>query len=139
MPTNARPPLFNLKLETRNLKLINTMNDREAQIKAGRLVAGMSFSERVWTLTARIPRGRVVTYADLAHQLGTRGYRAVGQALHRNPYAPAVPCHRVVGKDGRLTGFEGGLPKKRKLLQDEGVPLIGDRVDLARCQWSGEA
>lgn len=107
---------------------------RVAAIKAGRLTAGMSFSERVWALTARVPPGRVVTYADIARRLGTRGYRAVGHALHRNPHAPGVPCHRVVGADGRLTGFAGGLDRKRRLLRREGVPLRGDRVDLARCR-----
>ena len=106
---------------------------RQAQIEAGRLTTGMSFSERVWAITARVPAGQVVTYADIAHRLGTKAYRAVGHALHRNPYAPAVPCHRVVGKDGRLTGFAGGLAKKRRLLAAEGVPMRGERVELARC------
>ncbi len=103
-----------------------------AAIRAGRLMTGMSFAERVWTLTARVPRGRVVTYADIAQKLGTRAYRAVGQCLGRNPYAPTVPCHRVVGSDGRLTGFAGGLDAKRRLLTAEGLTLTGDRVDLAR-------
>ncbi|MFW6059374.1 MAG: MGMT family protein [Phycisphaeraceae bacterium] len=114
------------------------MSEHEQQIKAGRLTAGMSFSERVWAVTARVPRGRVVTYADIARRLGTKGYRAVGHALHRNPYAPAVPCHRVVGKDGRLTGFAGGLAKKRRLLEGEGVAMAGDeRVDLPRSRYGG--
>ncbi len=62
--------------------------------------------------------------------MGTRGFRAVGNALNRNPYAPAVPCHRVVGHDGALTGYAGGLPKKRQMLRDEGIRLAHDRVDL---------
>lgn len=106
----------------------------EAAVLAGRTLRGMSFAQRVWALTARIPRGRVVTYGDIARALGTRSYRAVGQALHRNPYAPRVPCHRVVGADGRLTGFAGGLAKKQRLLRDEGVGVRDGRVDLAaRC------
>ncbi len=103
---------------------------RERQIKAGRLCAGMSFSERVWALTARIPAGRVATYGDIARRLGTRAYRAVGSALNRNPYAPVVPCHRVVGSDGSLTGFAGGIDRKRQMLLDEGVTVIGGRVSL---------
>ena len=108
-------------------------------ILAGRVVPGMSFHQRVWALTARIPKGKVVTYADLAAAVGGpdfRGYRAVGGAMNRNPYAPQVPCHRVVGSDGRLTGFAGGLAKKRRLLQSEGVTITSDRVDLHRhrCQ-----
>ena len=83
----------------------------------------MSFNQKVWALTARIPAGKVVRYADIARALGTNGYRAVGNALNRNPYAPAVPCHRVVGSDGSLTGFAGGLEKKRELLRREGLTL----------------
>jgi len=102
----------------------------EQMIKSGKLNPGMSFNEKVWTLTARIPRGKVMTYAQIAHQLKTKGYRAVGNALNRNPYAPAVPCHRVVGSDGSLTGFASGVDKKRKLLESEGIPFAGSKVNL---------
>src|SRR6478672_6495342 len=95
----------------------------EREIKSGKITPAMSFNQKVWALTARIPAGKVTTYADIAHALKTRGYRAVGNALNRNPYAPAVPCHRVVGSDGALTGFAGGLDKKRHLLTKEGVEL----------------
>lgn len=101
----------------------------EAQIRSGRIVPGMTFNEKVWALTARIPRGEVRTYADIAHALKTRGYRAVGNALNRNPYAPAVPCHRVVGAGGALTGFAAGIDKKRRLLEAEGIRFRGDKVD----------
>jgi methylated-DNA-[protein]-cysteine S-methyltransferase len=56
----------------------------------------------------------------------------VGAALGRNPFAPAVPCHRVVGSDGRLTGFAEGLPAKQRLLAAEGVDVHKGRVDLTR-------
>jgi methylated-DNA-[protein]-cysteine S-methyltransferase len=102
----------------------------ERFIKSGQLKPGMSFNEKVWAITARIPRGKVMTYRDVAKALDSNGYRAVGNALNKNPYAPAVPCHRVVGSDGSLTGFAGGLAKKRKLLEQEGVPFAGTRVDL---------
>ncbi len=102
----------------------------ESDIRHGRIVPGMTFSQRVWALTVRIPRGRVATYGDLAKKLRSGG-RAVGHALHRNPYAPEVPCHRVVGTDGRLIGYAGGLAAKRRLLEQEGVKVTGDRVDLA--------
>jgi methylated-DNA-[protein]-cysteine S-methyltransferase len=104
----------------------------EIQIKSGRLVPTMKFNEKVWALTARIPKGKVTTYGQIAQKLGSRGARAVGNALNRNPYAPAVPCHRVVGSNGALTGFAGGLPKKRKLLEAEGVQFLGQRVDLTK-------
>src|SRR5688500_10091898 len=100
-------------------------------ILAGRLSPAMSFRPKVWALTARVPAGKVVTYADLARSLGSAGYRAVGMAMNCNPYAPAVPCHRVVGSDGSLTGFAGGLEKKRRMLAEEGVVMKGEKVDLA--------
>ncbi len=104
----------------------------EEDIKAGRIRQGMTFNQKVWALTARIPRGKVTTYAEIARKLGTRGYRAVGNALNRNPYAPAVPCHRVVGSSGALTGFFHGIDKKRELLRKEGVALKASRVDLTQ-------
>lgn len=104
-----------------------------ADIRAGRLREGMTFEEKVWALTSRVPRGKVTTYAAIARALGGNAYRAVGMAMGRNPYAPGVPCHRVVGSDGKLTGYAGGLPKKRKMLIDEGVPLLTDRVALDLC------
>lgn len=97
-------------------------------ILAGKLATDMKFNEKVWALCARVPKGKVVTYGDIAAALNSRGFRAVGNALNRNPYAPAVPCHRVVGSSGALTGFASGIAKKRELLQSEGITLRGDRV-----------
>ena len=108
-------------------------NGFERDIKAGKVLPGMSFNEKVWAMTARIPAGKVTTYAAIARALGSQGYRAVGNALNRNPYAPAVPCHRVVGSDGSLTGFAGGVEKKQRLLTEEGVPFRKGRVDVREC------
>lgn len=100
-------------------------------ILTGRLHRSMSFAQKVYALCARVPAGRVTTYGAIAAALGKpHAARAVGQALNRNPYAPAVPCHRVVGADGRLTGFAGGLRKKRHMLAAEGVAFRGERVVL---------
>ena len=104
----------------------------ETSIKAGRLSAGMSFNEKVWALTSQVPAGKVTTYAAIARKLRTKAYRAVGQALNRNPYAPQVPCHRVVGSAGDLTGFAGGLAKKAAMLRREGVEVRNGRVDVKR-------
>ncbi len=100
----------------------------EGHIKSGRIVRGMNFEQKVWAVTTRIPTGQVSTYGRIARKLGTRAYRAVGRALGRNPYAPAVPCHRVVGSDGRLTGFARGLAAKRRMLREEGIEVRGGRV-----------
>ena len=104
----------------------------EQQIRSGKIVAGMNFNQKVWALTARIPAGRVTTYAEIARKLGSKAYRAVGNALNRNPYAPGVPCHRVVGSNGSLTGFAGGLDKKREMLVGEGVTFVGNKVDVEK-------
>src|SRR5437762_1947074 len=93
----------------------------DGKIKSGKIVQGMTFNEKVWALTARVPKGKVTTYGRIAEALGGKGYRAVGNALNRNPFAPAVPCHRVVGSNGKLTGFASGLPKKRQMLAAEGI------------------
>lgn len=82
---------------------------------------GTAFQRQVWSLTRGIPRGETRTYGQLAHLAGHPGAaRAVGQAMARNPWPVIVPCHRVVGHDGRLTGFGGGLTLKRRMLEMEG-------------------
>src|SRR5215204_6071137 len=98
----------------------------EKEIKLGKLTPGMTFNQKVWALCARVPAGQVTTYAEIARALKCKAYRAVGNALNKNPYAPAVPCHRVVGSTGDLTGFAGGLAKKRALLTTEGVEIKND-------------
>jgi O-6-methylguanine DNA methyltransferase len=71
---------------------------------------------------ARIPRGQVATYADLARRVGRpKAFRAVGNTMRTNPIPIAIPCHRVVGSDGSLTGFGGGLDMKQRLLALEGA------------------
>ena len=110
--------------------------DSETDILAGRIVNGMSFNEKVWAVCARVPKGKVTTYAAIARKLGTQAYRAVGNAMNKNPYAPHVPCHRVVGSDGSLTGFAAGLEKKKRLLKSEGVAFRNGKVDLDQCSVS---
>jgi O-6-methylguanine DNA methyltransferase len=87
------------------------------------------FERRVYDVVRTIPAGQVRSYAWVAQQLGNVGWaRAVGQALHRNPWPGQVPCHRVVRSDGALGGFAWGLEKKRQLLREEGVALPAEPV-----------
>ncbi|MBI5285856.1 MAG: methylated-DNA--[protein]-cysteine S-methyltransferase [Chloroflexi bacterium] len=80
------------------------------------------FRREVLLECARIPRGQVATYADLARRVGRpRAFRAVGNTMRTNPVPLVIPCHRVVGSNGSLTGFGGGLDMKRQLLQLEGA------------------
>jgi methylated-DNA-[protein]-cysteine S-methyltransferase len=84
--------------------------------------AGTPFQRRVWEALRAIPYGATLSYSELARRLGdVRATRAVGAANGRNPIPIIVPCHRVVGADGSLTGFGGGLDRKRWLLEHEGA------------------
>jgi methylated-DNA-[protein]-cysteine S-methyltransferase len=78
---------------------------------------GSEFQLRCWHALLRIPYGAVSSYGKIAQEIGSpRAFRAVGQANHNNPIAIIVPCHRVIGSDGNLTGYGGGLGVKEKLL-----------------------
>ncbi len=90
---------------------------------------GTAFQQRVWSALRSIPPGTVLTYGELATQLGRpTAARAVGMANALNPIAIVVPCHRLVGANGALTGYAGGLERKRWLLQHEGVRFTGDHI-----------
>lgn len=90
-------------------------------------------ADRVYTLLKTVPRGRVTTYKALADAMGTKSYRAIGQIMRTNPYAPQVPCHRVVASDGTIGGFMGKkhgptIQKKIAMLQKEGVAIEKNRM-----------
>lgn len=84
--------------------------------------AGTDFQKRVWQLVAAIPYGKTVSYGSIAQQLGSSA-RAVGAAVGTNPIPIIIPCHRVIGTDGSLTGYGGGLRLKIWLLRHEGALL----------------
>lgn len=81
---------------------------------------GTSFQKSVWSALQEIPYGTTCSYSDIARAIGKpRSYRAVGQAIHQNPVSIIIPCHRVIGKNGKLVGFAGGLSIKKWLLDFE--------------------
>jgi len=85
-------------------------------------LVGTGFQKDCWRALLRIPYGETRTYADIAREIGRpRAFRAVGQANHDNPIAIVVPCHRVLGANGTLTGYGGGLSTKEMLLRLEGA------------------
>ncbi len=98
---------------------------------------GTDFQRAVWRVLSEIPYGKVVTYGGIAQKMAEKtgrlsvSPRAVGGAVGRNPISIIIPCHRVIGSDGRLTGYAGGLEQKRFLLENEGldpaalIPLKG--------------
>ena len=87
--------------------------------------AGTPFQQKVWAALLDIPFGRTLSYGALAERLGGATLtRAVGRANGANPIAIVIPCHRVIGANGDLVGYAGGLPNKRALLRHEGVLLL---------------
>jgi len=98
-----------------------------------RLADKTDFERDVLVTTFEIPKGKVSTYKRMAEKIGKpRAYRAVGNALHKNPLAPVVPCHRVVKSDGRIAGAGQSVEARRRLLEQEGIPLDGNRVKLSK-------
>jgi methylated-DNA-[protein]-cysteine S-methyltransferase len=100
---------------------LNALDDIECQAD------GTPFQQSVWTALRRIPAGQTLSYGALAAQLGNpKAVRAVGLANGANPIPIVLPCHRVIGSDGSLTGYGGGLERKRWLLAHEGrfSPLL---------------
>lgn len=97
-----------------------------------------TLAEKTYMLLRQVPKGRVTTYKALAEGIGSKAYRVIGQLMRTNPYAPEVPCHRVVASNGTIGGFMGkttGVEIKNKiaLLQNEGVKVFGNKiVDFAR-------
>ena len=103
-----------------------------------------AFEENVYQALCEVPCGRVTTYAALARRVGVASAQAVGQALKRNPRAPQVPCHRVIGSDLRAGGFNGRTAgpewsRKLELLESEGVVCgVGGRLAEAARVWRWE-
>ncbi len=96
-----------------------------------------TFGERVLRACARIGWGRIASYAQMADAAGTpRGARAAGQALGRNPVPVVIPCHRVVGSDGRLVGFGSGLAMKCRLLELEGIEIDRAKLRLSNAAYA---
>jgi len=93
---------------------------------------GTAFQKDVWRAIAKVPAGRTASYLDLARRIGRpSSVRAVGAAVGRNPLSVVVPCHRIVGSDGSLTGYAGGLERKRALLALEHVEIDAARDAVA--------
>lgn len=117
---------------------MKTMNEKKAaQERIVSCATLTKFQCRVLLALLEIPRGRVVSYADLATKVGCGSAQAVGQALKKNPFAPEVPCHRVLSKDGRIGGYVGErkgekIEQKRRLLRAEGVEFDAEGCLLDR-------
>ncbi len=87
-----------------------------------------SFLEQCYALLKQVPKGKITTYKAIAEALGTKAYQAVGSAMHKNPHAPQVPCHRVINFNGEVGGFASGTNTKIKLLKREGILIKDGKV-----------
>ena len=91
------------------------------------------FEQKVLEMTFTIPKGKVSTYKRIAEKVGIpHAYRATANALHKNPLAPIVPCHRVVRSNGWIVGTKEAIEGRRLLLEQEGIPLNGNRVKISK-------
>ena len=91
------------------------------------------FAEKIYEQLKKVPKGRVTTYKALANSVGSKAYQAIGTAMKNNPYAPDVPCHRVVSTDGSIGGFKGKktgetIQEKVEMLRKEGIEVETGRV-----------
>ena len=114
-PSSADLPLF----DEVHRWLENYFSGREPGFMPPLVLCGTEFQKRVWQALLEIPYGRTVSYGDIAQRIGCRSAQAIGGAVHRNPIAIIVPCHRVIGADGSLIGYASGLERKRYLLELE--------------------
>ncbi len=90
----------------------------------------MNFNERCYAVLRKVPKGKVTTYKAIAKALKSKAYRAVGNAMNKNPYAPRIPRHRVVKSNGSAGGFASGTKKKIFMLRKEGVEIKKGKINL---------
>ena len=143
-PEPAPPPPEHPVLREACVQLEQYLAGRRREFSLPLRLEGTPFQLRVWRALADIPFATTVSYSELAARVGSpRASRAVGAANARNPLAIVLPCHRVVGSDGSLTGFGGGLPLKRWLLDHEArvvsapAPVPAARARPAACAPCG--
>lgn len=116
------------EVEQKDVNTIAEGNAMTIRQRVEQSTAITSFQRRVYLELLNVPVGETITYGELARRIGCRSAQAVGQALRRNPFAPDVPCHRVISANGSLGGYfgqrnGGQMAQKRRLLAEEGCVL----------------
>jgi methylated-DNA-[protein]-cysteine S-methyltransferase len=121
-PSNGAAPPLALVPAVTQLKAYFEGRLREFELKFD--LQGTAFQKQVWEEIATIPFGRTTTYRDIAARLGdVRKTRAIGSSNAANPIVIIIPCHRIIGMNGQMTGYIGGMERKATLLQHEGIPM----------------
>ena len=109
---------------------LNSIKAEEDVVEA--LKYKTQFEKDVLVATFGIPKGKISTYKRIAEKIGRpKSYRAVGNALHKNPLSPVVPCHRVVSSDGSFSGPKKGAESRRNMVAKEGVPINKGKVKIS--------
>jgi len=126
-------PYFKLKDDYHEVagkisKAYNGENEDFKRVKLDKSQFKTPFQGKVLLEVAKIPYGETRTYKNIANNLETAGYRAVGSAIGKNPFPIVIPCHRVVRSDLTLGGYRGGLKMKKKILKREGVKISGYKI-----------
>jgi len=91
-----------------------------------------SFNEKCYEILRKVPKGKITTYKEIAKALNSKAYRAVGNAMNKNPYAPKVACHRVINFNGNVGGFASGQKNKIRMLRAEGIEIKNNKIDLKK-------
>lgn len=105
--------------------LDNYFSDNKPNIEQLKIkLEGTQYEMRVWNVLKTIPYGDTITYKDIADLLNIKSYQAIGGAVSRNPISIIIPCHRVIGTNNKITGYAGGIERKLKLLELEGVNIV---------------
>lgn len=95
-----------------------------------------NFNDKCYELLKRVPRGKVTTYKSIAKKLNSKAYRAVGNAMNKNPHDTNVyPCHRVINSSGKIGRYAKGIEAKIKLLKSEGISIKDNKIDLKRYEF----
>lgn len=94
----------------------------------------MKFRDKVLELCIKIPKGKVTTYKEIAKEMNTKAYQAIGNSLKNNQYPIKIPCHRVIKSNGDLGGYAGIInnPKKQFLLKEEGIKIKNNKIELKK-------
>ena len=115
--TMAESP-FNICIFTTKYQMMNIAEIKDMVRSASGIT---EFQRRVYLALLDVPKGSIITYGELALKVGCKSPRAIGNALHKNPFAPLVPCHRVIRANGEIGGYAFGQQEKLRLLREEGA------------------
>jgi methylated-DNA-[protein]-cysteine S-methyltransferase len=125
----CEPPISNHTLTTDVtnevvIQLNAYFSNKTIDCKISMAPIGTPFQQKIWKILLTIPKGKTLTYSEVAKYYGNKkSVRAVGAAIGKNPILILIPCHRVIGMDGSMVGYAGGIENKKQLLEHEGYPI----------------